>query len=94
MHGTGSEDGHWLDHAIYWLKNGLPTVITSAPYSVAEDDRRRIEQWKELGLMAAFGGPGWYGFHTTQIIVWNPKRLGSIYLAEDAERLLRHHNQS
>lgn len=94
-YGTGTlSDEHWLDHAVYWLKDGLPTVITSAPYSVDEDDRIRIEQWKEHGLIAAFGGPGWYGFGTTQIAMLNPKRLSAIYLAEDAERLLRHHKGS
>ncbi|WP_157876800.1 hypothetical protein [Streptomyces graminilatus] len=89
--GSGSRnDEHWLDHPIFWLKDGLPTVITSAPYSVSEDDRSRLEQWREAGLMAAFGGPAWYGFDTTQIVMWHPKRLASLYLAEDADRLLRH----
>ncbi|WP_406446872.1 hypothetical protein OHB14_50255 [Streptomyces sp. NBC_01613] len=32
----------------------------------------------------------WYGFGTTQIVMWHPKRLISVYLAEDADRLLRH----
>ncbi|WP_152039014.1 hypothetical protein [Streptomyces lincolnensis] len=90
-YGSGSRDDEsWFDHPVYWIKDGLPAAITSAPYSVSEEDRRRIEQWKESGLVAAFGGPGWYGFGTTQIVMWHPKRLTSVCLAEDADRLLRH----
>ncbi|MFI1741481.1 hypothetical protein [Streptomyces sioyaensis] len=90
-YGSGPRnDERWLDHTIFWLKDGLPAAITSSPYSVSEDDRSRIEQWQESGLVAAFGGPGWYGYGTTQIVMWQTKRLASVYLAEDADRLLRH----
>ncbi|MGY5133485.1 hypothetical protein ACWGJW_13950 [Streptomyces nigrescens] len=90
-YGSGPRnDERWLDHPIFWLKDGLPTAITASPYSVSEDDRSRIEQWQKSGLVAAFGGPGWYGYGTTQIIMWHPERLASVYLAEDADRLLRH----
>jgi hypothetical protein len=42
---------------------------------MTEDDRRRIELWKESGLVAAFGGPGWYRFRATQIVMWPPLKL-------------------
>lgn len=89
-YGSGPRDDSWLDHPVYWLKGGLPAAITSAAYSVRQHDRDRIEKWKEAGLMAAFGGPGWYGYGTTQIVMWHPGRLTSVHTAEDADRLLRH----
>jgi hypothetical protein len=73
---TGSRDGESrLDHPVYSIQDGLLAAITSAPSSVSEDDRCRIELWKDSGLVAAFGGPGWYGFRTTQIVIWPPPEL-------------------
>jgi hypothetical protein len=70
-HGNGQPDGHWLDHAITWLKGKGPAVITSAPYEIYDEDEARIEWWQQQDpLLKVTRGPGWYGFGTTQVIIW------------------------
>ena len=70
----------WLDHRTGWLKDGKPTVLTSAPYA----DRFEHEEGKilellhdepKLGLVHPLG---WYGHGTVQVVLWNRDRLESI----------------
>ncbi|MEU8828824.1 hypothetical protein [Streptomyces sp. NPDC048636] len=61
-----------MDHATLWIKDQVPAVITSAPYSVGEEDRLRLNWWlaQDARLRVAYGDEGWYGFSTRQIILW------------------------
>ncbi|MEU6316099.1 hypothetical protein [Streptomyces sp. NPDC047009] len=85
-HGSGEQisDHHWLDHAICWIKDGKPAVITSSPYDISyaenyEDrvpDYGRIKWWVDSNenLSVTFG-KGWYGSSTTQVVMWRNDRI-------------------
>ncbi|WP_143676331.1 hypothetical protein [Streptomyces sp. TLI_146] len=38
-HYATGEDQHWLDQTIGWLKDREPAALTTAPYSIDNDDR-------------------------------------------------------
>lgn len=85
-YGTGdtrAHDRHWLDHATFWTRDQAPAVITSAPYSIDEDDRIRLAWWLEQDprLRMAYGGEGWYGFGTRQVVMWRTDVLEAVALA-------------
>lgn len=69
-------DSGWLDHTMCWLKDSRPAVITSAPYNFRQKDRERIDWWltKDTRLRTAHGA-GWYGYGTTQVVLWRADRL-------------------
>ncbi|MFH8371420.1 hypothetical protein [Streptomyces sp. NPDC018031] len=68
---TSAPDHGWLDHMTAWLQNGKPVAITSAPYSISKDDEQRFAWWQQHDpRLRVASGTGWYGFGTTQIIVW------------------------
>lgn len=71
-YGTPAPDCGWLDHATLWNRNQSPAVITSAPYGIGADDRIRLTWWleQEPRFRVAYGDEGWYGFSTTQIVLW------------------------
>jgi hypothetical protein len=72
-YGTGGDnlDRGWLDHVITWLQEGKPAVLTSAPYSLGQDDRDRLAWSTNEDSRLRFSlGPGWYGFGTMQVVVW------------------------
>ncbi|MEY9969603.1 pimeloyl-ACP methyl ester carboxylesterase [Streptacidiphilus sp. MAP12-16] len=79
--GTGidSKDAHWSDHSVYWLKDGRPSVISTAPYRVTKAMKDRLAFWEatEPVLQVALG-TGWYGHGTTQIIMWRTDRIENI----------------
>jgi hypothetical protein len=79
QYGAGGDDRSWLDHTICWLKDGRPAVITSAPYNFGQEDRARIDQWltEDTRLRVAYGA-GWYGYTTTQIVMWRADRLEDV----------------
>jgi hypothetical protein len=76
-----SIDAGWLDHAVGWLKDGRPAVLTSAPYvfeHIAEAPAR-LDYWQqEDSRLQVAIGPGWYGFDTTQVIVWRADRIAVV----------------
>lgn len=74
--GSDTADAGWLDHPIRWIKDGKPVAITSAPYGLPEADDARIRWWlsEDPCLRVAYG-PGWYGFGTTQVVMWRTDRI-------------------
>jgi hypothetical protein len=77
-YGTGP-DNRWLDHTICWLKDGRPAVITSAPYDVSPESSARIAWWLEQQPnLRSVQGEGWYGFGTTQIVMWRADRIATV----------------
>lgn len=73
----------WLDHPIWWLKDGKPAVITSAPYHLSDDSLTRIRYWESMHpRFAVAQGTGWYGYGTTQIVMWRHDRIKAVSPAE------------
>jgi len=80
-------DSDWLDHGSGWLLNGKPVAITSAPYHVRDEDQARLDMWaQDDRLKYVLGGPGWYGFTTTQVVMWRADRIAEMEPAPDAGR--------
>ncbi len=48
-------------------------------YDLGDDDRERVTWWTERHseLSAAYGD-GWYGYSTTQVLLWRSDRLSTI----------------
>ncbi|RSO10663.1 hypothetical protein DMH15_41210, partial [Streptomyces sp. WAC 06725] len=82
-YGTPRLDSGWLDHTVTWLKDARPAVLTAAPYDVDDHDRRRLAHWERTDprLRSAIG-TGWYGFGTTQIVLWRSDRVAELQAAE------------
>lgn len=78
-YGTAVPDHDWMDHSVFWLKDGRPAVITSAPYHLGDEDAGRIAWWtgQHTNLRSA-RGTGWYGFGTTQILMWRADRIAAV----------------
>lgn len=66
------QDRGWMDHRTMWTLDKKPAAITSAPYTISDDDRGRLAWWtkEDPRLAVTFGGTGWYGHSTKQIILW------------------------
>lgn len=81
-------DYGWLDHAIAWLFDGKPVAMTSAPYSISEHSHERLDWWQNEDecLRVLIGGEGWYGYGTTQILMWRSDRLPVMVTAPGAQR--------
>lgn len=79
-YGAGSlPDSSWLDHTICWTKGRKPAVITSAPYHVDDKDLERLAKWVEQDeRLNVAQGAGWYGFGTTQIVMWRTDILAAV----------------
>lgn len=76
-----STDHSWLDHAVGWLKNGRPAVLTSAPYNLEHitEAPERLAYWEQHDdRLKVVTGPGWYSTATTQIILWRTDRLQAV----------------
>ena len=69
---TASLDRRWMDHTATWTFDKQPAAITSAPYSIHQEYRERLDWWakEDPRLAVAYGGAGWYSQSTTQIILW------------------------
>jgi hypothetical protein len=81
-YGSHTPDRGWLDHFTAWIHGGKPAVITSAPYSVSENEEARIAWWlREDPRLRIARGTGWYGFGTTQIVVWRSDIIPVVELA-------------
>jgi len=83
-HGSPSPDRGWLDHAVTWLKGSRPAAITSAPYYIGPEDEQRLEYWQQQAdpQLQVVRGTGWYGFTTTQIVMWRTDRIQLVEAAE------------
>ncbi|GAB7036047.1 hypothetical protein JCM4914_75080 [Streptomyces platensis subsp. malvinus] len=78
-YGQAGEDRNWLDHMVSWVKEGRPAVLTSAPYSVSAEDEARLDWWMGADQrLRVARGAGWYGFWTTQVIMWRADRLSDV----------------
>jgi hypothetical protein len=72
----------WLDHVIPWLKDGKPAVVTSAPYEFAHKGANPLAAWmRDRPTLACVTGTGWYGYTTTQVVIWLPDRIESMEAA-------------
>ncbi|MER7111138.1 hypothetical protein [Streptomyces sp. NPDC000229] len=79
-------DASWLDHMVAWLHGGKPAVLTSAPYGVSQESHARLSWWTEAdSRLRVSRGVGWYGFRTTQIVMWRSDILGVVEPAERPE---------
>lgn len=86
--GSPHPDSGWMDHAVTWLKDSRPAVITSAPYDLEPKDSHRLEHWQRADpRLRAARGTGWYGFSTTQIVLWRSDRIAAVAPAEPPEVL-------
>lgn len=80
---TWGIDSTWLDHPIWWIKNGKPAVITSAPYHLSDESHGRIRYWESMRPQFAVAhGAGWYGYGTTQVVMWRTDRIKTVTPAE------------
>lgn len=80
-YGTSGVDHSWLDHAVGWLKDGKPAVLTSAPYGLEyiTEAPARLAYWQQQDPpLKSVIGDGWYSAGTTQIIVWRADRLEDV----------------
>ncbi|GAA3595193.1 hypothetical protein [Streptomyces osmaniensis] len=78
---NGCPDRDWLDHAVGWLKDGKPAVLTSAPYSLRyiSSAPTRLAFWTGTDeRMRVTAGDGWYSPATTQIIMWRSDRIEDV----------------
>lgn len=83
---SGSADRSWQDHTICWLRNGRPAVITSAPYNLNDEDEQRLAWWcMQHPVLRVQQGEGWYGFGTTQIVMWNAERIEHVSPASNID---------
>ncbi|MDH2392969.1 hypothetical protein QCN29_30170 [Streptomyces sp. HNM0663] len=72
-------DAPWLDHTVAWLRDGGPAALTSAPYGLSPMDVARLEWWPQQDpRLHVARGTGWYGFTTTQVVVWRYDILGDV----------------
>lgn len=78
-YGGETPDRGWLDHHTAWTMGGRPAVLTSAPYGVAEGDEARLAWWmQEDSRLRVARGTGWYGFGTTQIVMWRSDLITTV----------------
>lgn len=70
--GSGVRDCDWMEHTASWTFDRQPVAITSAPYDIDQRDRAELDRWvrEDPRLAVAYGGTGWYGHNTFQIILW------------------------
>lgn len=77
---NGSPDHDWLDHAVGWLKDGKPAVLTSAPYTLKHlKPPARLAFWTVTDpRLKAAAGDGWYSPATVQLILWRADRIEDV----------------
>lgn len=70
--GMNSRGCDWMDHVATWTFDRKPVAITSAPYELHQGYRDELDQWvdEDPRLGVAYGGTGWYGLGTKQIVLW------------------------
>ncbi|MGW7003692.1 hypothetical protein ACWGCW_12890 [Streptomyces sp. NPDC054933] len=58
-------------------------MITAAPYSISPEAEQRLLWWirQDARLNMTYGGRGWYGFSTQQIIMWRSDLITTVELA-------------
>ncbi|MFF8279910.1 hypothetical protein ACF05T_28030 [Streptomyces lateritius] len=72
---SGPTSRSWFDHPIFWLKDGLPAVVTSVAWSPTEQDRSEIDWWIRAFSLRSDRGQGWYGCGSSQVLLWRPDRI-------------------
>lgn len=80
-YGSAALDYDWLDHAVGWLKDGRPAVLTSAPYSLQylTEQPWRLQYWlAQDPRLKVTAGDGWYSGATAQLIMWRSDRIGEV----------------
>lgn len=66
-----TNDRAWMDHRMFWLRAGSPAVITSAPYGLSPESEARLSCWTADDPRLKWArGTGWYGYTTTQVVLW------------------------
>ncbi|MCX4606805.1 hypothetical protein OG402_40990 [Streptomyces anulatus] len=70
--GMRTRDCGWMDHTAVWTFDRKPAAITSAPYEIQPGHREELDRWvkEDPRLAVAYGGTGWYGHDTSQVILW------------------------
>ncbi|MFF6903492.1 hypothetical protein [Streptomyces hydrogenans] len=76
--GSGPTDRGWFDHPIFWLKDGLPAVVTSVAYGSYQEHRSQIGWWTRAFPLSSERGRGWYGSHSHQVLLWRPDRIRQV----------------
>lgn len=83
---SGPASRSWFDHPIFWLKDGLPAVVTSVAYGPAGQGQAEINWWTNGHGFKSERGPGWYGSHSSQVLIWRPDRIRRVQPAWLEER--------
>jgi hypothetical protein len=77
--GCGGGGGRWSDHALWWIKDRRPVAITGAPYHFDDDSQTLVDRWLTEDERLNFTtGAGWYGYGTTQVVLWRTDRIKTI----------------
>ncbi|MFG2987017.1 hypothetical protein ACGFYQ_38200 [Streptomyces sp. NPDC048258] len=85
-YGSSGSDRGWMDHSVTWLKDSRPAAITSAPYNICPQDEERLAHWQRTDpRLRVARGTGWYGYDTTQIILWRSDRIDAMAPAATPE---------
>ncbi|MFF4542177.1 hypothetical protein [Streptomyces aureus] len=84
--GPAAADRNWMDHFTAWLKDGRPAAIAAAPYELSAAAEMRLGYWPQHDpRLHLTRGAGWYGYATTQIVLWRADRLPSMTAAQAPE---------
>lgn len=88
--GGGAYDHEWLEHRIGWVLNGQPVALTSASYGISDKDQARFEWWvnEDPRLAVVLGGQGWYGFGSTQVLMWRTDVIEEMEPSPESVRAL------
>ncbi|MFC8660028.1 hypothetical protein ACFUCT_33175 [Streptomyces parvus] len=72
-----TRDCDWIDHAAVWTFDEKSAAITSAPYEIHPRHREELDRWvrEDPRLAVTYGGTGWYGNNTFQVILWRTDRV-------------------
>ncbi|MGW0467654.1 hypothetical protein ACWDX6_20680 [Streptomyces sp. NPDC003027] len=78
-HTGGRASRSWFHHPLFWLKNGQPAVVTSVSWHFSEEDRSDVDWWtRAFPSLRSERGQGWYGFGTSQVLLWRSDRIRTV----------------
>ncbi|MBT2459998.1 hypothetical protein [Streptomyces sp. ISL-86] len=74
----------WRDHPIAWVLDGRPAAITAAPGLRHQDFAATLDTLtgQDERLAWTAGGKGWYGYRTSQVVIWRRDLLGDVDTAD------------